>query len=200
MALDKDYDLTEAQKECIRRNLTETSDPATSQLQARYGGGIHSLYNNPGADRSVVESAVGGTPGRRGLTNNGLAQMYKLAGVNQPDLSEDEDLPTYMFDAARVAFLLERAGVSPSIIEKVSGEPTQRALDRMADAEKRSGLDGVITATASRLKATKDTDKLQGMAAAISVWLVKRKADLSDDQIKALKKIQAQAMAMSGMV
>lgn len=72
------------------------------------------------------------------------------------------------------------------LIAELSNEPVARAAERMAAARERGGIDGMIKATAKRVKATKDYGKLQGIAAAIDQFLADEEDTLSQSQIQAL--------------
>jgi len=54
------------------------------------------------------------------------------------------------------------------ILDEVSSHPVLRAKERMVDAHRRGGLEELIKATEKRIKATKDRDKLEGIAAALA--------------------------------
>ena len=85
-------------------------------------------------------------------------------------------------DPAQAYDILERIAVSK--------EPVSRALDRMYDAEKRGGIEGLIKATALRAKATKDAGKRAGLVEAIDIVIDHDGHKMSKDQIQALRKIQ----------
>lgn len=61
-------------------------------------------------------------------------------------------------------------------------EPTARAKQRMDDAAKRGGIDGMLKATLSRIDATTDSDKLAGIVAYV------------DDLVAELEQIKKAAM------
>lgn len=56
-------------------------------------------------------------------------------------------------------------------LRAASEEPVALAVQRMEDAQARSGVEGMIKATATRLKATKDPSKALGIAKAIERYL-----------------------------
>jgi len=47
---------------------------------------------------------------------------------------------------------------------RVPADPVERARKRIDDAAKRSGIDGAVKATVRRIKATKNNEKLSGIA------------------------------------
>lgn len=91
---------------------------------------------------------------------------------------------------------LELARTNPAqaydLLERIamSKEPVSRALERMYDAEKRGGIDGMIKATAARAKATKDAAKREGIIEAIDIVIAHDGHKMSHSQIDALKGVQ----------
>lgn len=74
----------------------------------------------------------------------------------------------------------------------VSSEPVQRAVERMEDAKARGGIDGMISATARRVKAMTDVSKLKAMELAIEYVIdagTDEFEDLTPEQVKALRSI-----------
>jgi|ERR1035437_1514085 hypothetical protein len=58
--------------------------------------------------------------------------------------------------------------IAELLLEDAPEEPVARALQRMDDAFKRGGLNGLVRATEIRLRATKERQKLIGMMHAIA--------------------------------
>ena len=114
--------------------------------------------------------------------------------------NEDVDPPFgyHKFCVEDVKFLMRGAGSPEWMIEGVSSEPVQRALDRMADAKDRGGIDGMVKDTAKRLKATKDADKILGLITAIEKIIVGDEKGMKPEQVKALRAIQADAKKVVG--
>jgi len=124
----------------------------------------------------------------------------KTEGADGAGASEDLDPPFgyHKFCVEDVKFLMRGAGSPEWMIEGVSSEPVQRALDRMADAKDRGGIDGMVKDTAKRLKATKDADKILGLITAIEKIIVGDQEGMKPEQVKALRSIQADAKKVVG--
>jgi hypothetical protein len=71
----------------------------------------------------------------------------------------------------------------------VSGEPVQRAKDRMASAMMRGGTRKMIKATSTRIKVTKSAAKLMGIYKAVDLIIAEPGMDLNPSQISALKEL-----------
>jgi len=128
------------------------------------------------------------------------ASMIMTKDFDGAGASEDVDPPFgyHKFCVEDVKFLMRGAGSPEWMIEGVSSEPVQRALDRMADAKDRGGIDGMVKDTAKRLKATKDADKILGLITAIEKIIVGDQEGMKPEQVKALRMIQADAKKVVG--
>ena len=128
------------------------------------------------------------------------ASMIMTKDFDGAGASEDVDPPFgyHKFCVEDVKFLMRGAGSPEWMIEGVSSEPVQRALDRMADAKDRGGIDGMVKDTAKRLKATKDADKILGLITAIEKVIVGDQEGMKPEQVKALRMIQADAKKVVG--
>ena len=96
----------------------------------------------------------------------------------------------------RVDLAHEIASISTAMKLAISGEPVARAKERMADALARGGVPAMIKAITTRIKATKDEDKLLGIEAAIEEILRTKDfflSSLSAPDKAALKNLAASA-------
>jgi len=72
---------------------------------------------------------------------------------------------------------------------EVSSDPTQRARDRMNDAEGRGGFQGMIDATLRRIEATKDYSKLIGIRRAVEQKIQTVAAGSSPGRVRQLEQL-----------
>jgi len=75
----------------------------------------------------------------------------------------------------------------------VASEPVQRALDRMEDAKTRGGIDGMIAATARRVKAMNTPEKLRAMEIAVESFITSDEDGLTMQQVRQLRQIAQDA-------
>jgi len=77
----------------------------------------------------------------------------------------------------------------------VASEPVQRALDRMEDVKVRGGIDGMIAATARRVKAMNTPEKLRAMEIAVESFITADTDGLTMQQVRQLRQIAQDARA-----
>lgn len=158
-------------------------------------------------EKTLTEQEVRQLTSLFGVTKDALAGVSKVFSAaksrgkktesrrtSAPVEETDREVPFgyYRFRVLEAVASMVIAGSPAWMVEKVDTEPVQRALDRMADAKDRGGVDGMIKDTETRIKATKDAGKLLGIATAIEKFIVSDEVGITPEQVKALRALQAQ--------